>query len=127
MNTAPRAGSFTPTCTASKAPASLPRWGWMICQVRRLRFLLNGVRSLEIISPNLASKSEWSIMEVTPVEFSLNVWKCSFGARAFAVLALLTALFAAACGGVPKAYYYTLQVPAAPAPTDPRTDYVLGV
>jgi ABC-type uncharacterized transport system auxiliary subunit len=36
-------------------------------------------------------------------------------------------LFAAACGGVPKPYYYTLQVPAAPAPTDPRTDYVLGV
>ena len=66
-------------------------------------------------------------MEVTPVEFSLNVWKRSFAARAFAVLALLTVLFAAACGGVPKAYYYTLQVPAAPAPTDPRTDYVLGV
>jgi ABC-type uncharacterized transport system auxiliary subunit len=36
-------------------------------------------------------------------------------------------LFAAACGGVPKTYYYTLQVPAAPTPTDPRTDYVLGV
>jgi len=36
-------------------------------------------------------------------------------------------LLAAACGGVPKTYYYTLQVPAAPAPTDPRTSYVLGV
>jgi ABC-type uncharacterized transport system auxiliary subunit len=36
-------------------------------------------------------------------------------------------LFATACGGVPKTYYYTLQVPAAPAPTDARTDYVLGV
>ena len=66
-------------------------------------------------------------MEVTPVEFSLNVWKRSFASRALAVLALLTAVFSAACGGVPKAYYYTLQVPAVPAPTDPRTDYVLGV
>jgi ABC-type uncharacterized transport system auxiliary subunit len=39
----------------------------------------------------------------------------------------LLALLAPACGGVPKTYYYTLQVPAAPAPTDTRTDYVLGV
>ena len=66
-------------------------------------------------------------MEVTPVEFSSNVWKRSIAARAFAVFALLAVLLAAACGGVPKAYYYTLQVPAVPAPTDPRTDYVLGV
>jgi ABC-type uncharacterized transport system auxiliary subunit len=66
-------------------------------------------------------------MEVTPVEFSLNLWKHSFAARVFATLALLTVLLATACGGVPKAHYYTLQVPAAPAPTDPRTDYVLGV
>jgi ABC-type uncharacterized transport system auxiliary subunit len=61
------------------------------------------------------------------VEFSSNVWKRSFQARAFAVLGLLVALFAAGCGSVPKTYYYTLQVPAAPAPADSRTTYVLGV
>jgi ABC-type uncharacterized transport system auxiliary subunit len=66
-------------------------------------------------------------MEVTPVEFSLNVWKRSILSRACAVLGLLAALFAVGCGGVPKVYYYTLQVPSAPAATDPRTDYVLGV
>jgi ABC-type uncharacterized transport system auxiliary subunit len=43
------------------------------------------------------------------------------------VVGLLAAVFAAACGGVPKTYYYTLQVPAVPAPTDSRTNYVLGV
>jgi len=43
------------------------------------------------------------------------------------VVGLLAALFAAACGSVPKTYYYTLQVPAAPAPADPKTNYVLGV
>jgi ABC-type uncharacterized transport system auxiliary subunit len=66
-------------------------------------------------------------MEVTPAESSSNVWKRSFAARTSVVLALLMVLLAGACGGVPKAHYYTLQVPAAPAPTDARTDYVLGV
>jgi ABC-type uncharacterized transport system auxiliary subunit len=61
------------------------------------------------------------------VEFSSNVWKRSLQARACAVLGLVTAIFAVGCGGVPKTYFYTLQVPAAPAPTDPRTNYVLGV
>lgn len=56
-----------------------------------------------------------------------NVWKRSFRSRACAVLGLLMALLTAGCGGVPKTYYYTLQVPAAPAPADPRTAYVLGV
>jgi len=55
------------------------------------------------------------------------VWKHNFPARACAVLGLLTALFAAGCGGVPKTYFYTLQVPAVPAPNDSRTGYVLGV
>jgi ABC-type uncharacterized transport system auxiliary subunit len=64
---------------------------------------------------------------VTTVESSLNVWKHSFQTRACAVLGLLAAAFAAECGSVPKTYYYTLQVPAAPAPVDPKTDYVLGV
>src|SRR5271157_160361 len=61
------------------------------------------------------------------VEFSSNVLKRSFQVRACAVLGLLAALFAAGCGGVPKTYFYTLQVPPAPAPNDPRTSYVLGV
>jgi ABC-type uncharacterized transport system auxiliary subunit len=64
---------------------------------------------------------------VTIVESSSNVWKLSFRARACAVLGLLAAALAAGCGGVPRTYYYTLQVPAAPAPSDPKTDYVLGV
>jgi len=60
-------------------------------------------------------------------EFSSNVWKRSLQARACTVLGLVIAIFAVGCGGVPKTYFYTLQVPAAPAPTDPRTNYVLGV
>jgi len=64
---------------------------------------------------------------VTTVESSSSVWKRSFQARAGAVLGLLAVMFAAGCGGVPKTYYYTLQVLAVPAPTDPRTNYVLGV
>jgi ABC-type uncharacterized transport system auxiliary subunit len=43
------------------------------------------------------------------------------------MLGLLVAVITAACGGVPKISYYTLQVPAAPAPGDSRTNYVLGV
>jgi ABC-type uncharacterized transport system auxiliary subunit len=43
------------------------------------------------------------------------------------VVGLLAVVFAAECGSVPKTYYYTLQMPAAPAPSDPKTDYVLGV
>ena len=64
---------------------------------------------------------------MTTVESSSNVWKRSFQARACAVLGLLAAVFAAGCGGVPKTYYYTLQVPAVPAPSDPKTNFVLGV
>jgi ABC-type uncharacterized transport system auxiliary subunit len=36
-------------------------------------------------------------------------------------------LMAAACGGVPKVSYYTLQAPAVPPSAEPRTTYVLGV
>ena len=61
------------------------------------------------------------------VESSSNVWKSSIPGRACAVLGFLLALFTAACGGVPKTYFYTLQAPAAPAASDPRTTYVLGV
>ena len=64
---------------------------------------------------------------MTTVESSSSVWKRSFRARACAVLGLLAVMFATGCGGVPKTYYYTLQVPAVPAPTDPRTNYILGV
>jgi ABC-type uncharacterized transport system auxiliary subunit len=55
------------------------------------------------------------------------VWKRSWPIRVGAVAGLLLAVFAAGCGGVPKTSYYTLQVPAVPAPTDPKTTYVLGV
>ena len=61
------------------------------------------------------------------VESLSNVWKRSFSARACALLGLLAVVFAVGCGSAPKTYFYTLQVPAAPAPTDPRTNYVLGV
>jgi ABC-type uncharacterized transport system auxiliary subunit len=64
---------------------------------------------------------------MTVVESLSNVWKRSSRSRACAILGLLMALLTAGCGGVPKTYYYTLQAPAAPAPTDPRTSYVLGV
>jgi len=61
------------------------------------------------------------------VESASNVWKASFQARAGAVLGFLAAALAIGCGGVPKTYFYTLQVPSAPAPNDPKTNYVLGV
>jgi ABC-type uncharacterized transport system auxiliary subunit len=64
---------------------------------------------------------------VTTVESSSNVWKGSFPAGACLVLGLLATALAGGCGGVPKTYYYTLQVPAVPAPTDPKTNYLLGV
>jgi ABC-type uncharacterized transport system auxiliary subunit len=60
-------------------------------------------------------------------ESSSNVWKRSFQVRTIAVLGLLVTFFAAGCGGVPKTYYYTLQVPGAPAPSDARTSFILGV
>jgi ABC-type uncharacterized transport system auxiliary subunit len=64
---------------------------------------------------------------VTTVEFSSNVWKRSFRTSAWAVLGLLATFLSVGCGGVPKTYYYTLQVPAAPPINDPKTGYVLGV
>ena len=64
---------------------------------------------------------------MTPVGFSFSVWKRSMRATIGGLVVLLVAAFAAACGGIPKTFYYTLQVPAAPAPTDPKTTYVLGV
>ncbi len=64
-------------------------------------------------------------MEATPVELKLNTWKRRVPVSAPAVL--LFALMAAGCGGVPKVSYYTLQVPAVPAATEPRTTFILGV
>ena len=64
---------------------------------------------------------------MTTVASSSNVWKRSFPARACAVLGILVTAFAVGCGGVPKTSYYTLQVPAAPPPTESRTSYILGV
>jgi ABC-type uncharacterized transport system auxiliary subunit len=64
---------------------------------------------------------------VTTVESSSNVWKRSSRTSAWVVLGLFATLLSLGCGGVPKTYYYTLQVPAAAPPNDPKTDYVLGV
>ncbi len=64
---------------------------------------------------------------MTPVVFSLNESKLSIAGRLQLFFALLAAVVAMGCGGVPKTYYYTLQVPPAPAPSEPKTDYVLGV
>lgn len=47
--------------------------------------------------------------------------------RAGAVLGVLAAILATGCGSIPKTYVYTLQTPALPAPSDPKTTYVLGV
>lgn len=64
---------------------------------------------------------------MTTVESSWNVWKGSFEARTCVVLGLLAVIFTAGCGGVPKTHIYTLQVPAVPTASDPKTDFVLGV
>ena len=64
---------------------------------------------------------------MTTVESSSNVWKLSLRAGLGGVLGLLSIVFSAGCGSVPKTHYYTLQVPAAPSPSDPKTDYILGV
>src|ERR1039458_6325821 len=127
MNTALPAQSFTRTFTASKARATLPPWASKSYQAVQLQFLLSGVKSLKIIFPGRASRSEWSTLAVTPVGFSFSVWKRSMRATIGGLVVLLVAAFAAACGGIPKTFYYTLQVPAAPAPTDTKTTYVLGV
>ena len=64
---------------------------------------------------------------MTAVESSSNAWKHSRQVRVWAFLGVLVLVFTVACGGVPKTYYYTLQLPAVPVATDPRTDFVLGV
>ena len=62
---------------------------------------------------------------MTTVESSWNVWRRSSPAVGGA-LGFLAALFSASCGSVPKTSYYTLQVPAALAPGNPQTNYILG-
>jgi len=64
---------------------------------------------------------------VTSAGSSSNVWKRSCPIRVGAVAWLLLAVLTAGCGSVSKTSYYTLQVPAVPAPTDLRTTYLLGV
>ena len=61
------------------------------------------------------------------VESSSSVWIRNGQRQYGMVVALLAAALAAGCGGVPKTRYYTLNVPAAPAPSDPKTSYVLGI
>jgi ABC-type uncharacterized transport system auxiliary subunit len=77
--------------------------------------------------PYLASESEWSIEEVATVEFSSSVWKRNLRSGAWVALGLLATFVSVGCGGVPKTYYYTLQVPAAPSANDPKTGYIVGV
>jgi ABC-type uncharacterized transport system auxiliary subunit len=47
--------------------------------------------------------------------------------RAFGLLILPLALWAASCGSVPKTNYYTLRIPPPPAAHDPRTAAIVGV
>jgi ABC-type uncharacterized transport system auxiliary subunit len=90
----------------------------------------------------LASKSEWSTWEMMTAESLSNAWRRSrtgdclgrgrragrgYGLFPCTVLAVLLALLTTACGSIPKDYYYTLQIPAAPAPSDSKTNFVLGV
>ena len=60
-------------------------------------------------------------------ESSSNVWKRSCKTRGCVLIGLLAALLAAACGGPPKTHFYTLQLPAAPASNEFKTEVVLGV
>jgi ABC-type uncharacterized transport system auxiliary subunit len=46
---------------------------------------------------------------------------------AAAAFGLAVVLLWASCGGAPKMHYYTLQAPTGQAPSDPRTNSVLGV
>ncbi len=55
------------------------------------------------------------------------MWTRRFEARRCAVLGLLAVTLTAGCGGVPKSHIYTLQAPAVPTPSDPKTEFVLGV
>jgi len=60
------------------------------------------------------------------VESLSNAWKRRSISLLWAAMGLALVL-AAGCGGVPRNYYYGLQVPALPVASDPKTDYVLGV
>lgn len=56
-----------------------------------------------------------------------SAWERSIISRLVAAVGLLAALVAVGCGGVPKTYYYSLQVPALPPASEPKTGFVLGV
>lgn len=66
-------------------------------------------------------------MEVILVESKSNGWKRRIPATARIATVMLLGLLALGCGGMPKISYYTLQVPAAPPSSEPRTSFVLGV
>jgi len=55
------------------------------------------------------------------------VWKRNQGQLLKVSLGLLALLVDASCGGVPKTYFYTLQLPPPPAASDAKTSYILGV
>ncbi|MBI1940476.1 MAG: membrane integrity-associated transporter subunit PqiC [Acidobacteria bacterium] len=61
------------------------------------------------------------------VELSWNVWRGKHDRAWIWLPELLALVVSASCGSLPKTHYYTLQLPAPPAPVDPRTDFILGV
>ena len=61
------------------------------------------------------------------VELVLSESRHRIMPRAAATFGLVAVLALASCGGTPPMHYYTLQTPSAPAPSDPRTNLVLGV
>jgi ABC-type uncharacterized transport system auxiliary subunit len=71
-----------------------------------------------------------SLSNVSPTRHSRygdGAWKRSLQADVWAILGILAVVFSAACGGVPKTYYYTLHVLAPPPVADSKTNFVLGV
>jgi ABC-type uncharacterized transport system auxiliary subunit len=72
-------------------------------------------------------ESLWNVSPMRHSRLGAGAGKRRLQAPAGAVLGILVAVFTAACGGVPKTYYYTLRVPALPAPADARTNFVLGI
>ena len=60
-------------------------------------------------------------------ELALSKSRCRIMPLAAAAVGLVAVLLWASCGGSPPMHYYTLQTPSAPAPSDPKTNLVLGV
>lgn len=61
------------------------------------------------------------------VASSWNVWKPSGAGALLGASGLLAVCLTAACGGVPRTFYYTLRSPVPPAAPDPRMAVTLGI